>query len=54
MVSNEAAERFLNAPWLSELDTSARLALLNMLEEGRAEAVRDARRQLPDDGADDR
>jgi CRP-like cAMP-binding protein len=36
MASNAAAERFLNAPWLSGLDTSDRRALLNVLGEGRA------------------
>lgn len=38
MVSTAAAERFQAAPWLSNLDSSARLALLKVLREGRAEA----------------
>ena len=38
MVSPEAAERFLAAPWLADLDSTARLALLNVLTEHRAEA----------------
>lgn len=38
MVSPAAAERFLEAPWLGDLDAAARAALLNVLEERRAEA----------------
>ena len=38
MVSTAAAERFQAAPWLADLDSTARLALLNVLEEGRAPA----------------
>lgn len=38
MVSNSAAERFLNAHWLRSLDTTSRQALLKALEEGRDEA----------------
>lgn len=39
MVSNAAAEQFLNAPWLSGLDASSRQALVQVLGEGRAEAA---------------
>jgi CRP-like cAMP-binding protein len=38
MVSPAAAELFLAAPWLSDLDSTARHALLNVLQEHRAEA----------------
>lgn len=38
MVSHDAAERFLTAPWLAELDASSREALVQVLREGRAEA----------------
>jgi CRP-like cAMP-binding protein len=35
MISPAARERFQSAPWLTELDPTARLALLNVLEEHR-------------------
>jgi CRP/FNR family cyclic AMP-dependent transcriptional regulator len=38
MVSPAAAEQFLAAPWLSDLDATARLALLNVLQEHHADA----------------
>ena len=38
MVSPEAAERFLAAPWLVALDPASRHAVLNVLVEGRAPA----------------
>lgn len=38
MVSSAAAERFLAAPFLSELDTAARQAVLNVLGEAREKA----------------
>lgn len=38
MVSTAAAERFQAAPWLSDLEPSARRALLKVVREGRAEA----------------
>jgi CRP-like cAMP-binding protein len=38
MVSKEAAERFLATPLLSELDSAARLAVVNVLVEDRAPA----------------
>ena len=38
MVSNDAAERFMDAPWLVDLDPTSRLAVLNVLVEGRAGA----------------
>ena len=38
MVSTAAAERFQAAPWLSDLDPTARLSLLKVLREGRAGA----------------
>ena len=38
MVSDDAAERFLVAPFLADLDSSARQALLNVLHERRANA----------------
>lgn len=34
MVSPDAADRFLNAPWLADLDPASRLAVLNVLQEG--------------------
>jgi CRP-like cAMP-binding protein len=33
MLSREAVEEFLSAPWLAELDTAARHALMNVMEE---------------------
>jgi CRP/FNR family cyclic AMP-dependent transcriptional regulator len=38
MVSNDAAERFLSAPWLADLDPASRQAVLNVLVESRAPA----------------
>jgi CRP-like cAMP-binding protein len=38
MVSTDAAERFLAAPWLADLDPASRLAVLNVLGEDRAPA----------------
>jgi CRP-like cAMP-binding protein len=38
MTSTEATERFLNAPWLADLDPTSRQALLMVLQEGRAPA----------------
>jgi CRP/FNR family cyclic AMP-dependent transcriptional regulator len=38
MVSTAAADHFQTAPWLADLDAPARLALLNVLQEGRAAA----------------
>lgn len=45
MVSNDAAERFLTAPFLADLDASAREALLQVLSEERAESGRVLLRQ---------
>ena len=38
MVSPAASERFQDAPWLADLDPASRLAVLNVLVEGRADA----------------
>jgi CRP-like cAMP-binding protein len=38
MIHDEAARRFLTAPWLADVDRETKLALLNTLEEARAKA----------------
>ena len=38
MINEEAAGRFMTAPWLVEVDREIKLALLNALAEERAEA----------------
>ncbi|MBX6316307.1 MAG: cyclic nucleotide-binding domain-containing protein [Isosphaeraceae bacterium] len=45
MVSTAAAERFLAAPWLSDLDATSRLAVLNVLQERREPAGTDLLKQ---------
>jgi len=38
MIDEEAARRFMTAPWLVEVDREIKLALLNALAEERAKA----------------
>ncbi|HMF38927.1 MAG TPA: cyclic nucleotide-binding domain-containing protein, partial [Isosphaeraceae bacterium] len=38
MINEEAARRFMTAPWLAEVDREIKLALLNALAEERAKA----------------